>query len=99
MIQGLSLQDTLFNWLTIQIVADKKTDDTAAQETCKEFITVLQENHQVTDLSYEKQDDLYVVKYKKDDEEEQKQFPTELAESLIQSIEDQTFFIPGLDDK
>ena len=38
-----SLQDAIYNWLTIKIVSDARPDDTAALETTQMFEQILAE--------------------------------------------------------
>ncbi|MVO99393.1 hypothetical protein [Paenibacillus lutrae] len=44
----MTLQDALFNWAQIRLVADARPDDHAAAETVDFFAEILQEDHQVT---------------------------------------------------
>lgn len=97
MIQGLSLQDAIFNWLTIQIVVDHNENDVAAQKTCHELLQVLKTDHQIKEINYVKKDEMYIVHYLQENEKGEKQYPIELAESLLTSIADKTFYVPGLD--
>lgn len=98
MISRMSLQDVIFNWLTIQVVVDKKPNDQAAQETCEEFLEILKTDHHVDHIDYEKQGEMYIVTYEIRNEQSEKQYPTELAESLLNSIDDKTLYVPGFED-
>ena len=40
-----SVQDTLYNWLTIKVVCDARPDDTAAKETLNLFEEMLTDDH------------------------------------------------------
>lgn len=99
MIKGMSLQDILLNWLMSQIVVDQYPNDAAAKETCHEFLEVLQTDHQVDNLQYEKQETMYIVSYQQAEKQKQHQFPHELAEALLNSIHDKTLYVPGVDDQ
>ena len=42
-----SVQDSLYNWLTIKVVSDARPEDIAAAETEKMFLSILKEEHRV----------------------------------------------------
>ncbi|MGG1688313.1 hypothetical protein [Pseudalkalibacillus sp. NRS-1564] len=85
----MNLQDTMYNWLSIKVVADHRKDDQAAQDTCSFFMDILTEDHNVADLSVEVTEEYYVVNYVKDGESDSKKFPSELIEALLSSIENE----------
>ncbi|WP_246944122.1 hypothetical protein [Bacillus pinisoli] len=82
-----SLQDTLYNWLTIKVVADVRKDDIAAQETAAFFYEMLTEDHHLKDIQVEKDDQMYRVTYSIDDVEKQARFPVELIDIMIDQME------------
>ena len=41
-----SLQDTLYNWLSIKVVSDMRPADTAAQETTEMFQGMLEKEYE-----------------------------------------------------
>lgn len=49
-----SVQDALYNWLTIKTVAEARPHDAAAQETYLLFHNMLHEDHQLRDVTVEK---------------------------------------------
>lgn len=82
-----SLQDALYNWLTIQVVAEARPNDTAAQETAAFFHAILQTDFHVTDINVVKEEPMYTVHYKKEDEWKIARFPIELIEVMLEQIE------------
>ena len=46
-----SVQDSLYNWLTIKVVSDARPEDIAATETEEMFLSILTEEHGITDLT------------------------------------------------
>ncbi|GAA4858068.1 hypothetical protein GCM10023310_41550 [Paenibacillus vulneris] len=51
----MKLEDALFNWLQMKIVSEARPDDKAAEETRLFFEEILREDHAVSEL--ETQDD------------------------------------------
>ena len=47
-----SLQDALYNWLTIYVVAQARPDDMAAQETASFFYEILRHDFQISLLFF-----------------------------------------------
>lgn len=82
-----SLQDSLYNWLTIYVVAQARPDDAAAQETAAFFKEILKRDFNVTKVKVKKEA-MYIVEYEKDGEEESARFPTELIEAVLKQIEE-----------
>ncbi|ANB59285.1 hypothetical protein [Anoxybacteroides amylolyticum] len=82
-----SLQDALYNWLTIQVVADARPEDTAAQDTAAFFRAILQIDFHVTDINVVKEDLMYTIHYKKEGEWKTARFPVELIEVMLEQIE------------
>ena len=82
-----SLQDTLYNWLTIKVVADARPDDTAAQDTLELFMSFLKEDHKVEILEVIKEDPMYYIIYSTEDGDSKKvRFPIELIDVMIDQI-------------
>ncbi|MBO8155386.1 MAG: hypothetical protein H0Z32_02900 [Bacillaceae bacterium] len=82
-----SLQDAVYNWLTIQLVADKRPEDRSARETAKLFREILSEDHQVTDIQIEVKEDRYFVTCEVMDHKARTfQFPKELIETIYNQI-------------
>lgn len=85
----MNLQDAMYNWLSIKVVADKRKTDQAAQDTSSFFEEILTEDHGLTDIEIELTPDYYVVKYQKNDQLESKKFPIELIDALLLSIQNE----------
>ncbi|WP_110112401.1 hypothetical protein [Bacillus sp. CGMCC 1.16541] len=81
-----SVQDALYNWLSIKIVADARPDDFSAQETFTFFQQMLDQDFALKDVRVKKDEVAYVVSYKMDGKEETKRFPVELVECMYEQI-------------
>ncbi|AST92196.1 hypothetical protein ACWE42_00900 [Sutcliffiella cohnii] len=82
-----SLQDTLYNWLTIKVVADARPDDHAANETYELFTNILKDDHKVENVQVLKEDPMYYVLYTTEQGENKKvRFPMELIDVMIDQI-------------
>lgn len=81
-----SLQDAVYNWLSIQLVADDRPEDQSAQETAQFFKKLLTEEHKVKNIEVKKEEDLYFVTCTKEDEERKLRFPSELIELINDQI-------------
>jgi hypothetical protein len=82
----MRLQDALFNWLQIKIVADARTDDGAAVETMAFFETILREDHGLTAFSVTMCDESYSISYESASESNTLIFDRELADRLLADI-------------
>lgn len=82
-----SLQDDLYNWLTIKVVADARPEDTAANETEEFFFSMLKEDHHVEEVSVDKEEGMYYVTYKVAGETKKTRFPVELIDIMHNQIE------------
>ncbi|WP_017727151.1 hypothetical protein [Halalkalibacterium ligniniphilum] len=85
----MNLDDTLYNWLSIKLVAEARPEDQAAQETFQFFDEMLREDHEVKQIEIVKDEPFYHLYFIKDGEKESKNYPTELIEALKQSIENE----------
>lgn len=81
-----SVQDALYNWLTIKIVSDARPDDTAAKETKEHFEGLLYSDHGLTNILVTKDEQMYFVSYEQNNESKKKRFPVELIEVLLNQI-------------
>jgi hypothetical protein len=81
-----SLQDALYNWLTIKVVADARPDDEAAQETEVFFAEILKNDFQVTDIEVSKDEVMYLIKFQKGNEQKTARFPVELIDVMLEQI-------------
>lgn len=85
----MRLEDALFNWLQIQLVAEDRPDDRAAADTRDFFLQILTEDHGVSNLRVHTTDDTMVhVKYDKDGSSKLRMIPREAAEQLLADIND-----------
>ncbi|MDE3838374.1 hypothetical protein C0966_03105 [Bacillus methanolicus] len=84
-----SLQDALYNWLTIKIVSDERPDDTAAAETKDLFERILKEEHGIEEIEIKKDEVMYVLHYRKDEERKKASFPCELIEAMINQMNEE----------
>jgi hypothetical protein len=82
-----SLQDTLYNWLTIKVVADARPDDSAAKETFELFDDILKTEHQVSNIEVEKDEVMYFITFEKDGEKKKARFAVELIDIMYDQIE------------
>ncbi|MEH7222412.1 hypothetical protein V7112_01265 [Bacillus sp. JJ1566] len=81
-----SLQDAIYNWLTIKVVAEARPDDTAAKETFDLFEDILVNEFKLKDIEIQKDDSFYFVKYTIDGEAKSTRFSTELIEIMHDQI-------------
>lgn len=81
-----SLQDTLYNWLTIKVVVDERPDDTAAVDTEKMFYDMLVEDQGIKNIEVTTDAVMYYVHYDLDGERKSNRFPRELIEVMLNQI-------------
>lgn len=81
-----SIQDSLYNWLTIKVVSDARPEDVAAIETEELFRDLLKQEHGVSDMLIEHNEDFYFVTYQKAEQRSQARFPRELIEVMLNQI-------------
>ncbi|WP_102347074.1 hypothetical protein [Bacillus sp. Marseille-P3661] len=84
-----SLQDALYNWLSIKVVCDARPDDKAASNTFDLFDKILKSDHHIEEVNYKKDEEMYVVEYQAKGEQNTMRFPLELINCMIDAIEDQ----------
>lgn len=82
----MKLQDAVYNWLTIKVVAQARPDDTAAQETEQFFADLLREDHAMDQIAFTKEDDVYTVTCTANNESRTFRFPAELIEAMLDQI-------------
>jgi hypothetical protein len=80
-----SVQDTLYNWLTIKVVCDARPDDTAARDTLNLFEEMIADLH-LSNLVVTKDDVMYYVSYQQGEETKKARFPQELIEVMLKQI-------------
>lgn len=84
----MKLQDALFNWLQIRIVADARPEDNAARETVDFFADILQEDHHLSHVAISAVDEtMYHVQYEAEGKTKRQLFDRETAEQLLADIE------------
>ncbi len=83
-----SVQDALYNWLTIKVVCDERPTDKAAVETESMFLAILEEDHKVFDITIEVDDVMYYISFVKEGEVAKTRFPRELIEVMINQIKE-----------
>ena len=81
-----SLQDALYNWLSISVVSDARPDDTAARETTEMFRRLLETDYKLTSVEVASDEEMYYVKYMGNGQEGMKSFPRELIDCIINSM-------------
>jgi hypothetical protein len=85
----MRLEDALFNWLQIQIVADARPEDNAARDTLSFFEQILREDHALSAFDIVKTDETMIhVRYEKDSRAKLQLFPREVGEQLLRDITD-----------
>ena len=81
-----SIQDAIYNWLTIKVVNDHRPEDTAAYETVLWFEHTLQEKFNLTEYHYKKSDGWYIVSYKVEGAMNEFRFPEDMVEVMLNQI-------------
>lgn len=84
----MKLQDALFNWLQIHIVAEARPEDLAAKDTEAFFAEVLREDHHLRSFHIESRDEevLYLHYETNEHEKATLRFDRELAGKLLTDI-------------
>lgn len=84
----MRLEDALFNWLQIQIVAEARPDDRAAIDTRDFFMQILTEDHGLTNVSIDRIDDTMIhIRYEREGRSKVQMIPREAGEQLLNDIE------------
>lgn len=81
-----SVQDSLYNWLTIKVVSDARPEDAAAVETEVMFRDILEEEHEIAELEIHTDDVFYYISYAQNEKTGQARFPRELIEVMLNQI-------------
>lgn len=58
-----SVQDALYNWLTIKTVAEARPYDCAAKETYLLFQNMIYEEHKLKNVEVKKNEEMYLITY------------------------------------
>lgn len=81
-----SIQDAVYNWLTIKVVSDARPADLAAVETEKMFFSILETDFALSDITVQKDEQMYHVSFMKASKQEKLRFPRDLIEVMINQI-------------
>ncbi|CAM4263471.1 DUF4247 domain-containing protein [Paenibacillus tarimensis] len=83
----MHLEDALFNWLQMNIVAEARPDDRAASDTRDFFLQILTEDHHIVNVGVAQTDDAVIhVIYETGDGLQTQLIPREAAEQLLAEI-------------
>lgn len=83
----MRMENALFNWLQIHIVAEARPEDQAAKNTVDFFYSILIEDHELQNIQVKADDTMYTVRYDTEGETHTKQYPRDVAEQLLRDIE------------
>ncbi|MFB6465753.1 hypothetical protein ACE38V_02925 [Cytobacillus sp. Hz8] len=81
-----SVQDAIYNWLTIKVVVDERPGDTAAYQTEKLFYEILTDEFELSNIEIQKDEEMYYVLYQIQGDSGKKRFPRELIEVMLNQI-------------
>lgn len=81
-----SVQDSLYNWLTIKVVSDARPDDSAAQNTTKMFEDIIHTEHEISDLEVTTDEVMYYISYVHKGERKKSRFPREMVEFMLDQM-------------
>lgn len=81
-----SLQDAIYNWLTIRVVLDYRPDDLAAAETEKMFLDILKNEHSLANITVTHDIMMYYVNYEQNGEQKMHRFPRDMVEVMLKQI-------------
>src|SRR4051812_26697109 len=82
----MKLEDALFNWLQIKIVAEARKDDLAAEDTRLFFEEILREDHSISNLESTGDENMVHISYVVDGVQKKLMFDKESAEQLLHDI-------------
>lgn len=85
----MSLQDKLYNWLTIKVVTDARPEDTAAIDTKEMFEQLLADENGIQSPEVTMDEDMYYIKVETDGNQKTYRFPRELIEVMLDQINDE----------
>jgi hypothetical protein len=85
----MRLDDALFNWLQIKVVAEARPEDKSAGDTEQFFRDILTEDHQVTELHYSKDDTMYMLRYTVAGKSSMRMYEIEAVEQLLEAIQNE----------
>lgn len=82
----MNVHDAIYNWLTIKVVTDARPEDEAAVETEEMFLQMLQQDHGINQITYDKFDMFYHVTYMLNNDSKATKYPIELIEVMLKQI-------------
>jgi hypothetical protein len=85
----MSLQDKLYNWLTIKVVVDARPEDTAARDTVNMFEQLLADENGIQSPVVTMDEDMYYIEVIADEKQKTYRFPRELIEVMLDQISDE----------
>lgn len=83
----MKLEDALFNWLQIRLVADARPDDGAARDTESFFAEILRDDHHLQQVQLFETDDTIGISFELNGTEERRTYSKEHAMQLLADIE------------
>jgi hypothetical protein len=84
-----SVQDALYNWLSIKVVCDARPEDTAARETLDLFDDIILNEHHLENIEVTTDETMYYVSYIQGGETKKTRFPRELIEVMLNQINEE----------
>jgi hypothetical protein len=84
-----SVQDALYNWLSIKVVCDSRPEDTAARETLDLFDDIILNEHHLENIEVTTDETMYYVSYIQGGETKKTRFPRELIEVMLNQINEE----------
>ena len=81
-----SLQDAIYNWLTIKIVSDARPEDTAAKDTTELFEQILADEHNVESKELKRDALMYYVTVVQEGNSKEYRFPRDFIEVMLDQI-------------
>jgi hypothetical protein len=84
-----SLQDSIYNWLTIKVVCDARPEDTAAADTEEMFKSILIEDLKLSGIEAVKEADFYTVYFTDKGERKSFRYPAELIDVMLDQINEE----------
>ncbi|MCR8634994.1 hypothetical protein [Paenibacillus radicis (ex Xue et al. 2023)] len=82
----MRLEDALFNWLQIKIVAEARQDDHAAEETRLFFEEIIRDDHAVTSFETTEDETMVHIHYEVEGKRKRLMFDKESVEQLLHDI-------------
>jgi hypothetical protein len=82
----MSLQDKLYNWLTIKVVVEARPEDTAAKDTMNMFEQLLAEENGIQSPEVTMDEDMYYIEVNTNENQKTYRFPRDLIEVMLDQI-------------